>query len=136
MAKARGDRAHEDRGTAIEEPESCYAWPAEMMPGKAARLGAQRATDKIYHHVDRVGATGGLRCQAQDRALIAIHGGLDPDIEQDYSQRKDYKRASGQHEHDKRSRCRHGADGNRECGSLTVSQIARERRARRARRAQ
>jgi hypothetical protein len=39
-----GGEAHEeDRGAAIEEPENRCVRPAEMMPGQAARVGAQSA---------------------------------------------------------------------------------------------
>jgi hypothetical protein len=73
--------AHEDRGAAVEEPESGHARPAKMMPSETTCIGPDCAADKIQNHVDRVGATGRLRRQAQHRALVAVHGSLDADIQ-------------------------------------------------------
>ena len=102
------------------------------MPSESTRKGTERSANKIDDHVDRIRAAGGLRRQAEDRALVAIHGGLDADIEHDNSEREHCERALRQRKDDKGGRCEKAAYADRESGASAVSETACERSAGRA----
>jgi hypothetical protein len=80
------------------------------MPGETTREGTDCATNKIYDHIDRIRATNGLRRQAEDRALVTVHSGLDPDIEHDDAEREHCERVFSQREDDKGACREKGAD--------------------------